>query len=49
MVKKIMNNPQNIVDEMLEGFVFAHTRDYSGSGQNRVVSLKEKKKEQSRG
>lgn len=41
MVKKIMNNPQNIVDEMLEGFVYAHTELEWFTGQ-RTVAKKEK-------
>ena len=43
MVKKIMNEPQNIVDEMLEGFVFAH-EEIEWFPNYRVVALKEKKK-----
>lgn len=43
MVKKIMNEPQNIVDEMLEGFVFAN-QEIQWFREYRVVSLKEKTK-----
>ena len=38
-----MNEPQNIVDEMLEGFVFAH-EEIEWFPNYRVVALKEKKK-----
>ena len=41
-----MNEPQNIVDEMLEGFVFAH-EEIEWFPNYRVVALKEKKKGQS--
>ena len=41
MVKKIMNEAQNIVDEMLEGFVFTH-KEIEWFPDFRVVALKEK-------
>lgn len=43
MIKKIMNEPQNIVDEMLEGFVFTH-KEIEWFPDFRVVALKEKTK-----
>lgn len=41
MVKKIMNRPENIVDEMLEGLVFANP-ELQWFKKNRVVARKEK-------
>lgn len=41
MVKKIMNLPENIVDEMLEGFVFTH-REIQWFPQYRTVAFTEK-------
>ena len=43
MMQRILNDPDNIVDEMLEGFVFAN-QEIQWFREYRVVSLKEKKK-----
>jgi dihydroxyacetone kinase-like protein len=42
MVKKIMNDPKNIVDEMLEGFVFAH-KELQWFKEYRTVAMKKRK------
>lgn len=43
MVKKIINDSRNVVDETLEGFLAAHGDDYEKLPDVRGICLKQKK------
>ena len=40
-MQRILNNPYNIVDEMLKGFVKVHSDFVSATGNPRVIKRKD--------